>query len=339
MKKHKHMFRSPDSAIHIILAAIVFLAFTSTSIAAKQESITKNSGFSGPIVVTLKPLYSLVAHLTEDIKTPVLLIKQIPSSHHYSIRPSQRRMLADAGIIVWFGPRVETYLSKAILQQENSPSKKTTVISAMQAVDLKLLNKRNKSSHDDGALPDNATTMDNPYLQTIDPHIWLSTHNAEAISRHIAQSLISIDPDSTEIYKKNLRQLLDKIEQTKKFIAATLGNSTTTYQQPFIVYHDAFQYFENENQLNYIDSISYNEETGPGLKHFRRIKDEILKLNIRCLVYQQPRPAAIDSLAAQTPIHATALDPLGTQLVSNDKDAWFELMRQLATGFEGCLNR
>ena len=72
----------------------------------------------GTIVVTIKPLYSLVAHLTDGITTPVLLMKQMQSPHHYNMRPSERRLLANARMIIWTGPQMETSLNKIIEQQE-----------------------------------------------------------------------------------------------------------------------------------------------------------------------------------------------------------------------------
>ena len=280
----------------------------------------------GTIVVTIKPLYSLVAHLTEGVNKPVLLMKQMQSPHHYNMRPSERRLLANAKIIIWTGPQMETNLNKIIEQQANL----TTIVSAMQAANLKLLNKRNLHSHDHD---EHTSAANNKKHNMIDPHIWLSTHNAIAISQHITAQLIRNYPDNTEQYNKNLDTLLAKIEQIKGFIQTSL-NSTN---EPFIAYHDAFQYFEDEYALNYIDSINFNEETGTSLKHMVQIKRHIEKHNIQCLVYQAPKPAIIDTLISQSSVKAVALDPLGVNAL-DDKNAWFELMRQLTLNFSLCLS-
>jgi len=284
------------------------------------------------IVVTIKPLYSLVAHLTEGISEPVLLMKQAQSPHHYNMRPSERRLLENASMIVWLGPQLESYLSK-VIEQQQVKSRQTNIVSAIEANNLNLLNKRNKHSHNkEHQVPVSAGKE----TQMIDPHIWLSTHNAIAISRYIAKSLISHDPKNTEHYNNNLQLLLNKIKQTQTFIKTSLTASPSLNKQPFISYHDAFQYFENENKLNYIDSINFDDETGTSLKHLRRIKAQIDNENIHCIVYQPPKPAIINSLIKQASIKATALDPLGLN-VSNNKEAWFEIMRQLAVNFKQCL--
>ena len=102
----------------------------------------------------------------------------------------------------------------------------------------------------------------------IDQHVWLSTQNAFASSQQIAESLITNDPIHTESDRNNLRLLLDKIEQTKNLITTTLNSN----KQPFIAFHDAFQYFEEENGLNYIDSVNDDDEAGSSLKRVRQIK-------------------------------------------------------------------
>ncbi len=303
---------------NLTTTSLLFFILSTNTFAASTADNT------GPVVVTIKPLYSLVAHLSEGIENPVLLMKQKQSHHHYNMRPSERALLEKARMIIWLGPQMESFLSKIIQQQKNS----TVSVSMMQAKNLKLLAKRTKHTHE----KNHTSSIDKPEAHTTDPHIWLSAHNAIAISNHIAESLISNNPKNAGLYKKNLQQLINKINQTKDFIKSTLKNRS----QPYIAFHDAFQYFENEYELNYIDSINYDEETGTSLKQIRQIKARIDKDNIQCLVYQAPKPAIIDSLTKQTSIKAFALDPLGLN-VNNDKNAWFELMQQLATDFNFCL--
>lgn len=317
----------------ILFSTTSSIAFTSFAIAAGSEKKP------GPIVVTIKPLYSLVAHLTEGVDEPVLLMKQTQSPHHYTMRPSERRLLSNARMIIWVGPQMESYLSK-VIQQQNTIS-----ISAMQANGLKLLDMRTKHSHqhtsegiDSHDLDSHSPDPHSPDSHSLDPHnldphIWLSSHNAVAISQYISQQLIIDDPKNTAQYKDNLRKLIEKISQLSAEIKTALENN----KSPFIAHHDAFQYFEEENKLNYFDSISSDEETGASLKHLRHIRASIEKNNIQCLVYQPPKPDIIDTLADKTAIKSFALDPLG-QAASDEKQAWFKIMRDMAMSFKRCLS-
>jgi zinc transport system substrate-binding protein len=300
---------------------VCLLLLLLTSVSAADNN--RPADFPGSIVVTIKPLYSLVAQLTEGITTPELLMSETQSPHHYSMRPSERRLLSAASMIVWIGPSMEANLSKIIQQQ-----KQAMVVTAMQAENLRLLNKRQKHSHDEDAhQPEAGAEPDK-----LDPHIWLSINNAIAISRQVYEQLTKQDPQNAERYRQNLQHLLGKIELTARFIDSTLQHR----DKPFITFHDAFQYFEDENRLSYANSISFDEETGTSLKHVRRIKARMDEHHIQCIVYQEPKPAIIDALSRQSTVTTTALDPLGLQ-AENDREAWFALMRQLAIGFNRCL--
>ena len=335
MSYHCRSFLSLNTAKYCLSACLLLLIVSTKTFAGSAEP-----AYSKNIVVTIKPLFSLVAHLTAGIHQPVLLLKNMQTPHHYNMRPSERRLLAKADIIVWLGPQLEPQLSKIIQQRNNQTdsirtssdqtgSVQTITISAMQAANLKLLSKRSKHSHEE----------DHPaagkYLEAnmIDPHIWLSAHNAAQISRHISKDLIIHDPQNARQYEINLLQLLEKIEHTRNSIKTKLNGN----RQPYIAFHDAFQYFEDEYKLNYIDSINHGDETGTSPKHLQQVKSHIETKNIQCLVYQPPRPAIINTLTRQTTINATVLDPLGLN-VSDDKNAWFELMQQISTNFSACLN-
>ena len=282
--------------------------------------ITHAAGSDGPVVVTIKPLYSLVAQLTEGIEEPVLLMKQMPSPHHYNMRPSERRLLSDARVIVWIGPQMETSLSKMISQRD------ALIITAMQAEGIERLERRTKHGHQH-------TTDETPPSETnTDPHIWLSIKNAIAISKHVSKQLISSDPANTARYQANLQLLINRITQ----LSANINTDLDGNRQPYITYHDAYQYFEEEHQLNHIDSISFDEEAGISLKRLRHIEASIRNNGIRCLLYQPPKPDIVDTLSKQTEIKAFALDPLGLNL-EDEKEAWFKIIQATAASFKQCL--
>ncbi len=278
------------------------------------------------IVVTIKPVYSLVAHLTDGISTPTLLSSNMQSPHHHNIRPSERRLIDHADMIIWLGPQMETYLGKIIQQQKNIVN-----VSLMQANNLSLLNRRSMHSHNDKDKKALTPT-------TVDQHIWLSSTNAKAISHYINEKLIAADAKNTERYKQNLKNLLHKIEQTDSEIRQILKNN----RQPFIVAHDAFQYFEKEYNLNYVAALNSGDDTNTSLKHLSKIKSLIEEKKIKCIAYQQPKPALINTLTKNTEIKTAALDPLGINITENkssNHNAWFEVMQKLAYNFHQCLRR
>lgn len=324
---------------HLFIACFLLAVLQHSAIAASETGeinsrpvttsitgpITETNTGPGTIVATIKPLYSLLAQLTDGITEPVLLLEQLPSAHHHSLLPSQRRLLANADMIVWIGPQMESYLEK-ILQQTN----KTSLVAAIQAKGLRLLPKRGQHSH--GHQSGTDEHAEHQY-HDIDPHIWLSTHNAIAISRHLAESLVIHDPANRAAYLDNLDRLVNRINDTAGRISAQLDMG----ERKFIPYHDAYQYFDTEFGLNYIDAVSFDEQSGTSLKHLREIRAQIKQQDVRCLVYQAPAPAIVSSLQQQTSIRTAVMDPLGLT-VKNSREAWFEIMLQLANSFSLCLS-
>ena len=321
---------------NFLRALATLLMFTSSVSHAASNTPNNASGDSlkttlKTIVVTIKPIYSLVAHLTDGISTPILLSNNMQSAHHHNIRPSERRLTDHADMIIWIGPQMETYLAKIIQQQKNS----TIKISLMQADNISLLSKRSKHSHNKEH--QHSATANKLNSKKIDQHIWLSMTNAKTMSHHISKKLITHDPDNTEHYKQNLKKLLNKIEKTDNEIKEILKDN----RQPFIVAHDAFQYFEKEYNLNYVAALNTGDDTSTSLKHLKKIKSLIKKNKIQCLIYQQPKPDIINTLTRKTEVKTTALDPLGINLSNNNNyhNAWFEIMQKLAINFKQCLNQ
>lgn len=310
-----------SSPILTLIVLLCTLVMGNASIAVTEANGT--DPVKTNIVVTIKPLYSLVSMLTAGTGDNLfLLMQQSQSPHHYNMKPSERRLLAKADMIVWIGPGMENFLDKILARQNRA-----TVVTAADATGVIKL-KRHTS------LPQHPPDDHEHGADTgkIDPHIWLSAHNAAAISRQIHDQLVRLNPAYRDRYDANLKTLLASIAQTRHDIAQTLSGK----HQPYISYHDAFRYFSDENRLNYVNAVSFDEESGASLKHLRKVKAEISQKNIHCLVYQEPRPALVDRLQHYTGINAVALDPLGLK-TRDSHTAWFDIMLQLARGFSDCL--
>src|SRR5687768_5831032 len=69
----------------------------------------------GPrVVVSVKPLHSLVASVMQGVAVPDLLLPGAASAHSYSMRPSDARLLEQAQIVFWIGEGMETFLAKVL---------------------------------------------------------------------------------------------------------------------------------------------------------------------------------------------------------------------------------
>src|SRR5258705_3350934 len=62
------------------------------------------------VLVSIKPLHSIVAAVMEGAGAPELLLTGAASPHSYALKPSDARKIARAEVIFWTGPVLETFL-------------------------------------------------------------------------------------------------------------------------------------------------------------------------------------------------------------------------------------
>lgn len=300
------------------------------------------------VAVSVLPVHSLVSALMRGVGDAQLLVRPGQSPHGLQLKPSQVRALEAADLIVWVGPLFERALEKTIARQRGA----ARVVTLLENDEITLLPVRRRgawaqhelaheaghahqshdaahAAHDAHHSPD-AAHDDWP----ADPHLWLSVVNARAIVRIVAHELARIDPAHRDRYESNARELLSRLEQLRQSLHARLRAAADSR---YVVFHDAYQYFEHEFNLRPAGALTVSPERPPGAKRIRAIKRLIETQNIRC-VFSEPQfpPALVDTLVADTDAAAAVLDPLGAALETGP-DAWFELMRGMAASLAECL--
>ena len=66
------------------------------------------------VVASIFPIHALTAGVMEGIGEPGLLLDPTVSPHHFSLKPSQARLLQEADLIIWVGPTLEYPLNSSI---------------------------------------------------------------------------------------------------------------------------------------------------------------------------------------------------------------------------------
>lgn len=167
----------------------------------------------------------------------------------------------------------------------------------------------------------------------IDPHIWLSVANARATVDIIARELTAADPANAAEYDANRRAMQTRLAAFQVELAERLR---ALEGASYVVFHDAYHYFEHEFDLHPLGALTVSPERPPGARRARDIKRAIIARGARC-VFSEPQfqPGLARTLAADTGAKVGVLDPLGAALTPGP-DAWFDLMRGLADGLAAC---
>jgi len=278
------------------------------------------AGAAPAVLATLKPLHSLVAAVMAGAGTPELLIGGALSEHSYELKPSDARKIQAAALIFEIGPDMETYLSGAL----GSARGKVIILEEAAGV------QRQAARH--GGLWGEDEDAHGPR----DPHIWLDLQNAIAMTRAIAEALARSDPAHASLYRANAAKRMSELAALDKEIAATLA---PVRAEPYLVFHDAYHYFEARYGLKPAGAITVSPERPVGARRIAALRQAVLEGKAVCL-FREPQfpPKLIETLDADTKIRVGVLDPLGAELEPGPA-LYPTLMRHLAQSLAGCLRK
>ena len=281
------------------------------------------------VVVSIPPLHSLASAVMQGVGQPGLLIAGGQSPHTAHLRPSAMQGLSGADLIVIISPDFEVSLRKPVSQQHGQK------INVAALPRMHLLEARSSGLWEDAHSHDEHSMEEEMHAGHLpDFHLWLSTENAAAIVEEFERAISELDPENAEAYHQNARQLLDRIEQTGREISNSLE---PVRQVPYLVFHDAYHYFEQEFGLNPAGSVTLSPERTPGVRSVLAVKQGIHERGARCIFHEpQFQPRLVMRIAEETGIRTGELDPMGAALEPGP-DLWFELMLGLRDQLLGCL--
>lgn len=272
------------------------------------------------VVASIGPVHSLAAAVMGDLGEPGQIVRGYGSPHAYQMRPSDAASLHDADLVLWIGPSLETFLQRPLA----ALGKETRVVALSELPQLHLLGHRGDDAHDGGETGHH------------DPHIWLSPTNAKVMARAIAGELRQLDPENAGTYETNLDRLTRRIDAMEDRIASRLAPVRTV---PFVVFHDAFRYFEESFELVSVGSVTLSPDRMPSARRIEELRETIARSGARC-IFREPQfeSALVQVLIDDTGARAGVLDTLGTS-VDPGPDAYVELMDTNADALVECLGR
>lgn len=288
-------------------------------------------------VASIKPLHSLVAGVMHGVAEPALLVQGGASPHDYSLRPSDMRALSEADVVFWIGPELETFLIKPL---DNAKRRARSVV-LLDAPGMTVLPLRSggaweghRHGREAGERGHDEHDHDEGGKTGRDAHVWLDPNNAIAIVRQTVSALGEVDPAHRADYERNGTRLIERLNALNQQLAAELA---PVRDRPYIVFHDAYQYFERRFDLGAVGSVVLNPEQRPGAKRVTEIQARIRDRNARC-VFSEPQfqPGLVDTVLAGSAARRGVLDPLGAELPAGP-EAYFQLLRGLASALRDCL--
>jgi zinc transport system substrate-binding protein len=288
--------------------------------------IFSTNAISSEIVASIKPLHSLVSSVTQGSDSVSLLIKGSMSPHNFALKPSHAKLLNNAKIVFYIDNQFESALKKTVI---GLPTR-VRVVKVSSTKQLKLLPTRAGDNwEEDGHDHHHHDHGSN------DLHFWLEPNNAIQIVKGIVRELSIVYPDNINLYKKNAKKIIKEIKSVDLSIKSILE---PVKNKPFIVFHDAYQYFENKYGLNAVGSILLDPEIPPSPKRIIQIRAKIKTTNPTC-VFKEPqfRAKIVNTVIEDTNVKVGILDPVGADL-EEGPGMYTNLLKQIASNLKTCLN-
>ena len=168
-----------------------------------------------------------------------------------------------------------------------------------------------------------------------DAHVWLDPVNAKALVHEIEETLIEADPDNAAKYEANAEALMSKLDGLVAEISAELE---PVKDKGYVVFHDAYQYFETRFGLTAVGSVTVSPEVLPGAERISELQAKIKELNAVC-VFSEPQfeSKLVTTLTDGTSAKSGVIDPLGAT-IEDGPELYFTLIRNMATSFKTCLS-
>ncbi len=345
------------------------------------------------VVVSIKPLHSLVSKVMDGVAVPDLIITGNQSPHNFSLKPSQAAAIQNADAVFWIGHTLESSLEKPI----ETIGGKGRSVSMMETKGITLFDYREIAtidiggdghdhghnhgghshgdhdhgeevakkdhdhdhghSHDDHNHEEEVAKKDHDHDHEHsakkkvddhsdhaghdhdhsgqkDAHIWLDPKNATVMVNAIVDNLSSIDAANAETYKENGAELVAELNALTAEIEPVVSS---VKDARYVVFHDAYQYFETNFDMSPVAVITVSPEAQISAARMKELRETVTGKDLSC-VFSEPQfnPSIVNTLIDGTPVRTGVLDPLGASLEPGP-DLYGQLLRNMATSFQECL--
>lgn len=297
------------------------------------------------VAVDIAPVHALVSQVMGELGAPDLVMPPGASPHSHALRPSEAAALQGADLVVWVGAGLTPWLADPL----DALAAGAARLELMQIDGIHRLSYRDGArfaahDHDDGG-PDGAAHDDHDHDHDhdhdrdhdhsgIDPHAWLDPVNAARWLGGIAAELARLDPENAAIYAANAQAAQAELATLQADIAARMAKLSGD----FVVFHDAYHYFEARFDIEAAGAISLSDASDPGPARVAEIRDLVAETGIQCVfVEPQFNRGIVDAVFEGTGVRIGVIDPIGANLAPGP-GLYPALLDAMAQSFESCLS-
>ncbi len=278
-------------------------------------SVSSWAGNVPKVMVSIKPIHSIVAGIMQGIGQPELIVQGDASPYDYVLSDTQKAALTASDIIIWTGEELESFLLEPLAQLDESH----TVLALLDNGRLKVLPARKQEGSRDAFL-------------------WLDTRNALILVAELSDAISAFDPDNETRYRRNSARLLEEIGALDREFE--YGYRSVKAGRAFL-YHDTLQYFEQAYGTRVMGVITDKPGDIPGVTAFLEARANIYdeEAAVDCVLTEAGLPAEnLNILITGSRVKVVELDSLGTRLEAGPA-LYTTLLRNNFDAIKSCFSK
>ncbi|UWS10033.1 zinc ABC transporter substrate-binding protein [Phaeobacter inhibens] len=312
------------------------------------------------VAADITPVHGLVSRVMQGVGMPDLVVPPGASPHSHSMRPSEARALDQADLVFWVGPRLTPWLEGPIATLA-SDAKVIALLDAEATQQLMVRetvqfgqghdddhggghddghDEEHGDDHHDGHDADHGTETAHAdehghshEAGSLDPHAWLMAENGSAWLQVIAEALAAVDPENAPLYMRNAAEGQAEIATAAAEIATKLE---AVAGKPFVVFHDAYQYFETGFGIEAAGAISLSDASDPSPARIAEIRATVQEMKVRCVLSEpQFNSGLVATVLDGTDAGTAIVDPLGVKLEPGPQ-FYPQLLASVGDAIAGC---
>ena len=300
------------------------------------------------VSVSITPLAGIVAPLLGEGDELHVILKPGQSPHGFQMTPADMKTLSRSDLLITVGTPVDVWIEKA----QKRLAVNTLSMRELNDLVLHPIRKgglwedddhgHHSHHHHEHHHDEHHSNKAKKHLQDVDGHLWLSVDNAKILIKAASKKLQNLNPNRANAYKQREADWLAQIEVADRFVNQSLA---PLKNKPFLVLHDAFQYFEKRYQLNGVGSIQLNPLISPSLKRVHELRNRIQMRSVNCVFKEPQFPSKrVEMVARGLPIKMGVLDPMGINFGQSDGKKmpqyllYNDFLMKLSNQFQQCLS-
>jgi len=297
-------------SICLMLIALITCACNDTNV-KKEGKIN--------VVTSFYPMYIATANIVDgvdDIDLTNLTSQQTGCLHDYQITTQDMIKLSNADVLVINGDGMENFIAKAM-----STYSRLKIVDASEGI--KEHHEEILDSDEEGHHHDHETNS----------HYWVSISLYIEQVNNIKNGLCAIDKKNKDLYEKNANDYIHKLKELKQKMHSSLDSISN---KNIVTFHEAFDYFAEEFDLNVVAVIEREPGTYPSSKDVADIIEEVKSKDVNA-IFTEPQysKTAADTIARETKVKVYELDPVVTGDL--DKEAYIRIMNNNLNTLEEAL--